>query len=374
MTTEFWNRQAEQNKIKTKFVTEYFPAWARIMAPRTKPNYYNPQGNLGYCDFFSGPGSFSDGNISTPLFVVNHILQNKNYCEKFILNFNDADPKNIDRLKENIETLDDIHLLKNSPCYSCVSLDVDTPLDFFNCLNYPTLYFVDPFGYKGITMDLLKKCLDSHGSDIILFFNYNRVSTSFTNPKVIHHMKALYTDSIYNSTVELLNEIYVPQEKEALLINRFIYAIQRNCNAMAFPFRFQFENKKSTSHYIFFLTHNETALGIMKDIMWKWSSEKDNGIANFSFLPNQPIEQQLNLIDMVDDKFEELKRDLMTNFKGQIRNVTYICSRYSTTIYIKRNIKSALKSLEKENKIRCDPPFQNRRANTIADHVNVIFK
>jgi len=57
----------------------------------------------------------------------------------------------------------------------------------------PTLFFIDPWGYKGLTLQLINAVLKDWGCDIIVFFNYNRISMGLSNQYVEEHMNALFT-------------------------------------------------------------------------------------------------------------------------------------------------------------------------------------
>ena len=56
----------------------------------------------------------------------------------------------------------------------------------------PTLFFVDPWGYKGLSLRLVNSVLKDWGCDCIFFFNYNRINMGLSNPFVKEHMNALF--------------------------------------------------------------------------------------------------------------------------------------------------------------------------------------
>lgn len=59
----------------------------------------------------------------------------------------------------------------------------------------PTLFFVDPWGYKGLSLQLVNAVLKDWGCDCIFFFNYNRINMGLTNPMVQEHMAALFGEN-----------------------------------------------------------------------------------------------------------------------------------------------------------------------------------
>jgi Protein of unknown function (DUF5131) len=58
----------------------------------------------------------------------------------------------------------------------------------------PTLFFVDPWGYKGLTLQLINSVSKDWGCDAIIFFNYNRLNMGLSNLAVDEHMSALFTE------------------------------------------------------------------------------------------------------------------------------------------------------------------------------------
>jgi three-Cys-motif partner protein len=56
----------------------------------------------------------------------------------------------------------------------------------------PTLFFLDPWGYKGLSLQIVNAVLKDWGCDCIFFFNYNRINMGLTNPAVQEHMNALF--------------------------------------------------------------------------------------------------------------------------------------------------------------------------------------
>jgi hypothetical protein len=51
------------------------------------------------------------------------------------------------------------------------------------------------------------------------------------------------------------------------------------------PFSFMQEKRKRTSHYIIFVCKNKLGYKVMKDIMAAESSELEQGVASFSYVP-----------------------------------------------------------------------------------------
>ena len=52
--------------------------------------------------------------------------------------------------------------------------------------------FVDPWGYKGLSLRLINSVLKDWACECIFFFNYNRINMGLGNDAVKEHMDALF--------------------------------------------------------------------------------------------------------------------------------------------------------------------------------------
>lgn len=373
--TYFKESPHEQSVIKKLIVVKYFKAWAMIM--KSNIIKYNRGSKIAYFDLFSGPGKHDTGETAAPLEIMDHILSEEFLCKRCITLFNDCNEKYITQLKDNIESLENYGLLENEPLYQ--SLEVDD--SFFEQIKdstiIPSLSFIDPFGYCGVSVDLLNFLIRSFGCDIILFFNYNDINRGLTNPSVKDRMDLIFTKELHEELCIKLESVTNPQDRERLILNYFTKAIRVKYNSenpyskkkiYVFPFRFQFEDKNRTSHYVFFISKDILAVKIMKEIMWGLDNNKANNIASFEFIPNNVQE---SFLDMIDPKFDELKTKLLSDYSKSKILVKDIIDHYVETIYIGKNIKKALLELEEENKI-CIISGR-KRANTMPDNAVVKF-
>jgi hypothetical protein len=56
MPPKFFDEREDQSEVKGRIVSKYFYVWARIIAPRARPQ------RIGYIDLFAGPGRYKDGS------------------------------------------------------------------------------------------------------------------------------------------------------------------------------------------------------------------------------------------------------------------------------------------------------------------------
>ena len=148
--TRFYEAPEQQSIIKTQLVAKYFGAWTTLMLARSN----EPSGRIAYIDLFAGPGKFDDGKASTPLRLLNYAIKNPVLCARLVTMFNDKDPILAARLQTEINALPDIDKLKYKPNVTNITIG-STLVDQLRGMRLvPTLFFIDPWGYKGLSLVL----------------------------------------------------------------------------------------------------------------------------------------------------------------------------------------------------------------------------
>jgi three-Cys-motif partner protein len=90
--------------------------------------------------------------------------------------FNDADKNHTSALQAEIDKLAGIETLAFKPHISCGEIDEDTENYFNEAKLVPSFSFVDPFGYKGLSLKIVNGVIKDWGCDCVFFFNYNRIN------------------------------------------------------------------------------------------------------------------------------------------------------------------------------------------------------
>jgi len=177
----FFEKQKSNSQIKSEIVSKYFWMWAQVMKTRTK------SGKMAYIDLYSGQGVYEDGSKSTPILILEKALNESLIKTQLISFFNDEDPECIEKLQNAVKQIKNIDELKHKPVFSNFTVDSEIEKEFSEYRFVPTLLFVDPFGYKGLTLGLIKSVLKDWGCDCFFFFNYLRVNAAINNDKFLCH-------------------------------------------------------------------------------------------------------------------------------------------------------------------------------------------
>lgn len=351
----FFDEMTEQSQVKTEIVAKYFGAWTRIMNKKALND------KLAYIDLFAGPGRYKDTTKSTPLKVLEMIINNDELCKKMVTIFNDANPDYAQNLQEEINKLDGIEKLQHEPQVYCTDVGDEITAIFEKTNLVPTLAFIDPWGYKGLSSKLIAALIKDWGSDCIFFFNYNRINMGINNPIVVDHIDAIFGKERANRLRKKVQHMS-PQERELTILNDLAESLSHERQNYILPFRFIRPDGTRTSHYLIFVSKHVLGYTIMKDIMWKYSSEHEDGVASFSYIPVSKEYKQLSILLGYTKRLDELGDDLLKTFAGQKLTLNQIFEHHHVgTPFVKANYKEALRRLEDKNLIITDPPADKRR-------------
>jgi len=148
MTTDkFFEESKEQSIVKATIVSKYFYAWAKVLISQVK----NRGKKIAYIDLFAGPGRYKDGSKSTPILILEKAIADDDMREMLATIFNDGDPEHAESLKKAVAEILGINTLKYAPDIKTIVVGEELAKIFEKMKLVPTLFFVDPWGYKGLS-------------------------------------------------------------------------------------------------------------------------------------------------------------------------------------------------------------------------------
>jgi three-Cys-motif partner protein len=236
-TKHFFEVSKEQSQIKAEIVSKYFWAWATVMLSNLK-RYGGDR--IAYIDLFAGPGRYDDNTLSTPLLILEKALTTTDMCEHLVTVFNDGDSEHVQALENAILDLPGIERLKYAP--QIYNEEVGTQIvEMFEQMSLvPTLFFVDPWGYKGLSLRLINSVLINWGCDCVFFFNYNRINMGLQNELVRQHMNDLF-GSERADVLRCQLEHMTSDERELTIVEGIAQALKEMGGEFVLPFRFKNE-------------------------------------------------------------------------------------------------------------------------------------
>lgn len=363
-TGRFFEESTEQSRIKTRIVSKYFFAWAQVILQAIKERGGD---RLAFIDLFAGPGRYGDEMPSTPLRVLGSAVKNEDLRKMLVAIFNDAHPDYVRSLKNAIDSTPEFEDFRHVPRVSNYQVG-DAIVDRLEEMRLvPTLLFVDPFGYKGLSLRLINSVLRHWGSDCIIFFNYNRINPGITNPAVKEHMDALFGVERAEKLRARLGRLK-PVDRERAILEEVAGAFEEMGGRFFLSFRFWKEAENRISHHLIFVSKNFKGYEIMKDIMAKESSSFDQGVPSYEYNPrigNDALRFEISR------PLDELEGQLMDDFAGRTLTMKAIYKEHSVgKPFLKTHYKTVLQNLYAREAIEAS---EKPRKGSFADRIFVTF-
>ena len=367
----FFDESRDNSLVKAEIVAKYFWAWAKVIIPTAK-KWSN---KIAYIDLFSGPGRYQNGSKSTPLLILERAIADPDMSQMLVTLFNDKDSDNTQSLDQAIKLIPNIGTLKHTPIV--VNQEVGEEIvEAIKKINYvPTLFFIDPWGYKGLSLELIGAVIKDWGCDCIFFFNYNRINMGLPNVAVDKHMNSLFGQQRADALRGQLRKLQQPYERELVIVEAISQALKEIGGNYVLPFCFKTDTGIRTSHHLIFVSKNVLGYSIMKEIMAKESSSTEQGVPLFEY--NSATQYQPLLFEL-SRPLDDLENMLLNKFADQTLTMEAIYNQHHVgKRYISKNYKEALRKLEQQGKIIVDPPASKRRKYkgeiTFGEQVKVTF-
>jgi three-Cys-motif partner protein len=363
-TQKFFDERTDESEAKARIIEKYFATWAQVVLTTTAARGEK----IGYMDLYAGPGRYKDGSKSTPLLVLEKAIQHPKMSQMLVSMFNDADNEHTSTLQEEIDKLPGIKTLKHKPEVRCGAVDEAFTEWLATTRLIPMFSFVDPWGYKGLSLKLVNGVIKDWGCDCVFFLNYNRVNAGFGNSIVDKHIDALFgEDRAAKMRPKLLK--MTPDQRESHILENLAQAIKALAlKAYVLPFRFRNLKGTRTSHILVFVSKHFLGYDIMKGIMAKESSSEYEGVATFTYSPADKTNPLL--FSLSNFSLSSLKRALVKDYAGKTIVHEKLYEQHSVDKpYLRPNYRQVLLELEAEGKVTCSK--HNR--NTLAKHVEITF-
>ncbi len=348
--SDFFESQSERSRIKSEIVKGYWSFYLTFMASKIKSGSV---GGIGFFDLFCGKGVYDDGSESTPIKVIKSVIEKGIDKKKLVMVFADAEEdvvsefeRNVDRI-ENVESIrESIHIIHHRTGKSMVDWIRGVKLP-------PTFFFIDPFGYKGISLDLILAATESFGCDCIFFFNYNRINMSIKNKSLLIPVNEFLGEDLAESLRERIERACNPHERRSIILEA-IFSVLRDNKRYVFPFTFSFESERKISHDIMLVTKHPIGVGAFKDVASKFGFMSEDEIPTYEFCDAD--RSLFPLLSEFSKTLDDLKGHLLRKYAGKrltIKEIFEDDQQYGP--FVRKNYKRAVIELEQHGAIKCIP-------------------
>lgn len=323
---------------KHEILRRYLGAWFPIITT------YNTK--VLYIDGFCGPGRYAGGEIGSPVLAVQEATKHGHRMNgrEILFYFMDERADRIDHLRSELDNLQipaNFHLGLSTGEFEPEIRRILKHVDEKNLKLVPTFAFIDPFGFKGLPFDLVRRLLQNSKTEVFINVMADSVNRFLTHPN----------DQVRQRIVELFG---IPQALEIAQNSthriealRLLYQQQLSTCA-EFVRYFEMRNsKEKTIYYLFFASNNSLGHLRMKEAFW--GVDKTSGFC-FSDATDP---KQLLLFEV--DQTSKLASELENTFSSK-KVVVKEIERYviDKTAFLGKHMRTALKLLEEENRIMVD--------------------
>jgi len=348
----YWRKpKPPHSRIKSEVVAYYFSMWAAVVG--------RSNARIGYLDLYAGRGETFGGEPSTAIRVLSAASAEPTIASKLVAILNDRDSDHCLNLRQVIEKRGFLQRLRYKPIVLNRSVNqvLAEELDALRLI--PSLCFIDPYGYKGVSIDLIKAVIKDWGCDVILFFYTCGINRNIGLEDSEEYLAALFGRDVYENLKAVFKTGVCDREKT--LLDAFCRKLSDEGIKHCLPFRFNFRNSKRLSHHLLFLSKSDAGFNLVKKAVAKYS-QTEEGIPTWTYTDGREnVAEQLSILS--DGPMNKLCVLLELTFGGVELTVSQLIKSCDDKgfRYTDRNIKDALLRLEDSGKVVVDKPAERRR-------------
>jgi len=353
---QFFEKQTASSKVKASIVSEYFPKYCKIIVNKNKPKA------IRYIDLFAGPGYYEDGNPSTPILIGKHCKNNGFLRENVEMFFNDKEFA--DTLKNNFNKEFPDGTFQHKPYFADRTVGEEERITKFLCRNtinskgkndFPSLLFIDPFGYKGIETAVLAEFLSFWGNEIFLFVNTKRIQPALENEKFEPIMKDLFPTTFGKVKNDIKYKSSVSERLQLIIDNLGQeYKNKLKCDVYYTAFKFKEEDIDATSHYILHFTKGQRGFDLIKTIYNDFANVGTvfDGNNTYTFDAKLIDNPNDDMFDLNSENIDKLKEELYYTYTHKKITAKDLFDEHQVNnLYSKKHYTEALRKLKTENKL-----------------------
>ena len=320
---------------KHRILRRYLGAWFPIL---------HRESRVVYLDGFAGPGRYTGGEPGSPIIALDTARTHAaRLSEELVFLFIEQRRDRADYLTKEIETLKcpanfktDVQCGDFEPTLTRMLDGIDQTQSSLA----PTFAMIDPFGFEGIPLTLMKRLLANPKCEVFvsLMASFMNRFLDHPNDAVRAHIRAVFGGdepfAVLNSPgnrVAQLAEIY---RQKLRGIVRFVRSFELR------------DTQNKVVYYLFFASDNAVGHLKMKEAMWTVDPLGEFGFSDATN-PNQEIFYARSFEDV-------LKADLLHRFEKVTGVRVEAIERYvaDDTAFLPTQIRTVLKVLESEGRVR----------------------
>jgi three-Cys-motif partner protein len=367
---EFFKTQRDTSEIKAEILNEYFKAWSNTLLQGQR---YRSDHALAFIDLYAGDGSSEKGSPAVPVKILNSIFGS---ADKFNLNkivrtfFNDEKPTVASKLKTNLENLPYYQELTHKPVMLNEALNFSLLAKLLGN-STPALLYTDPFGYD-FSQQMLSQSLKRWGMDVFMLFTPAKMRAAIQNVGDKDILTDIFSAEKLASIKDFCERYQDAGQREDFMVDT-LEDVFKEKEYKTFRFKISLPKKNQTSHYLFFVSKNDSAYMKMKELMLMYSDYQEDGVPLFG----ANIKHQLSLFQeqykfSIKNLISELSEKV--SFYNQLPLDSIYRHHNIGTNYIRGNYLEAFEELRKEGVIEAINPVSRKPMRKVAFTSLIFYK
>jgi three-Cys-motif partner protein len=366
VTSRLYSSPKNELEIRSNIILKYFKQWSSQLIHRIKMEELEEK--FAFIDLCAGFGledlsatcSHEEGKaIATK--VLQLTAKNKALRSMLFTILNDKETEVIANITRDITNIDLVETLTFQPSINLS--EVDTPILSILSLikTLPTLAVLDWWNYKGINLELLQHLVSKSKADCLFIFDYKSILSALPKKSKQDDLIRIFGTKILNQLRTALKGRIPAYQKEELILK----ALKGRLNqAIKTPYLLQYkfyDSKNKSSHFLFFISQNQAAYTLMREVFCSESQVIEDGIGNLEYNPNKGVQQKITSQTLFGSMFH-LEQDLLQTYKSQTLQIIDIYeNHHSGKALVKKNYIDALLNLERKNQITVTRKRQRMR-------------
>jgi three-Cys-motif partner protein len=255
---------------KHELLRRYLAAWYPIL---TQQGYH---ARVVFIDGFAGPGVYQSGEEGSPIVALRTLVQHGAFSSmkgRFVFLFIEREEERMENLKVEIAAFwasmggqpENIVVMAERGEFEQVTGSLLASLKESGNTLAPTVAFVDPFGFAGVSLDAICRLTSFPRCEVIFSFMYDSLNRWVTHPtdSIHEHLRSLFGSEAYLDVVGL-----APRERKTFLHDLYKRQLLEVGN-FKYVLEFEMVDRRGKSVYsLFFGTRHIRGLEAMKSAMW----------------------------------------------------------------------------------------------------------
>lgn len=296
---------AAKHSILRRYLQAYYPKLA------------STRGLIVFVDGFAGPGEYEGGEPGSPIIALDVLtrhshLPNMKSC-RFKFLFIEEKQARFEMLRATVDSRQhpsNVEVVVRHGTFEKHIGEVFDGLervkDFGLMPSRPSFVMVDPFGVKGLPLDLLRRLASFPKTELLVTFIYESMIRFLEQPAFESPLDDLFGTRKWRDAVGL-----AAQDKKKFLSD--LYANQLRSIGMEYVRLFEMKDAGNrTEYFLAFGTHHKEGLRVMKDAMWKVDQAGGMAFSDFT----APSQEQATLFE-AQPNYDQLHSLLLGHFAGR---------------------------------------------------------